>query len=126
MRKTTKKAILDEFDLDLDQIMGTGDFANDEIKLITSSFKGKNQKRQKSIGRAGKSPQPPKQQTSPSTPSVTSMFNLSDAFKSQLTSVLAADEILRDMKKTRTDKLDQINASLEQNKRYHEKFESFA
>lgn len=45
MRKTNKKAILDEFDLDLDQIMGTDSFANDEIELITNSFKNKGPKR---------------------------------------------------------------------------------
>lgn len=31
MRKTTKNAIIDELDYDLDQIMGGADFGTDEI-----------------------------------------------------------------------------------------------
>lgn len=127
MRKTTKNAILEEFDLDIDQIMEAGDFENDEIQLITQSFKGKNQKRLKSNGRAGKSPQPSKQKQKQSafSQNIMSMFSLNDAYKSQITSVLAADEVLKDMKKTRKDQLDKITASLDSNKRHHEKVEAF-
>lgn len=55
-----------------------------------------------------------------------SMFDLNDAYKSQITSVLAADDILRDMKKNKKEQVEKLTTSIDSNKRFNDKIETFS
>jgi len=51
---------------------------------------------------------------------LTSMFNLSDGFKQQMSAILIADDILKDMKTAKREHLKSIDGSFEMNNKYME------
>lgn len=121
MKKQVKSPLLEEIEMDLDDIMNNNIFGEEdkgEIQLSTLGNVRKPAKKQNGQ-RLNKNQTMQKQAQNPA---VQQMFSLSDAFKQQMSAVLIADDIIRNMKANKEEQMKKIDSNLQLNSKFNDKF----